>query len=178
MPAPVCPVRRGLFHVLAYQTIIDRFSLLRYTVSNVAQAKGNAMNRRGLLKSLLGILSTTLLVSFVYPLIRFLAPPKEEAEGKKIIIKKSEIPAGSAKDIVVNGIPSIVINTPDKGFIALSKVCTHLGCLVQYDKIKGRLICPCHAGVYTLEGKVVSGPPPKPLQKFPVKGSGEDIIIG
>ena len=124
------------------------------------------------------MLGTTLLASFIYPLVRFLAPPEGEAEGKKIVIKRSEIPVGSAKDIVVNNVPSIIINTPEKGFIVLSKVCTHLGCLVEYDKIKGRLLCPCHAGVYTLDGNVVSGPPPKPLRRFPLQVEGEEILIG
>ncbi len=136
------------------------------------------MNRRKFLRSLLVLLGSTVLVSFVYPLVRFLAPPGGEAKGRKVVINKSEIPIGSAKNIIVNSIPSIVINTPDKGFIALSKVCTHLGCLVEYEKAKNRLLCPCHAGVYTLEGTVVSGPPPKPLQKFPLKVEGEDIVIG
>ncbi len=136
------------------------------------------MNRRKFLRSLLVLLGSTVLVSFVYPLVRFLAPPGREAQGRKVVIKRSEIPMGSTKDIIVNSIPSIVINTPDKGFIALSRVCTHLGCLVEYEKAKNRLLCPCHAGVYTLEGTVVSGPPPKPLQKFPLKVEGEDIVIG
>ena len=136
------------------------------------------MNRRRFLKSLLALLGTTLFAAFIYPLVRFLAPPGGEAEGKKVVIKRSEIPAGSAKDIVVNNIPSIIINTPEKGFIVLSKICTHLGCLVEYDKNKSRLLCPCHAGVYSLDGNVVSGPPPKPLRKFPVKVEGEEILIG
>ncbi len=136
------------------------------------------MNRRTFLRSLLALLGSTVLVSFVYPLVRFLAPPGGEAKGRKVIINKSEILIGSAKNIIVNNIPSIVINTPDKGFIALSRVCTHLGCLVEYEKAKNRLLCPCHAGIYTLEGTVVSGPPPKPLQKFPLKVEGEDIVIG
>ena len=136
------------------------------------------MNRRRFLKSLLTVLGTTLFAAFIYPLVRFLTPPSGEAEGKKVVIKRSEIPAGSAKDIVVNNIPSIIINTPDKGFIVLSKICTHLGCLVEYDKNKSRLLCPCHAGVYSLDGNVVSGPPPKPLRKFSVKVEGEEILIG
>jgi len=136
------------------------------------------MNRRHFLKSLLGLLGTTVLVSFVYPLVRFLAPPGGEAAGKKVVMKRSEIPEGSAKDILVGNIPAIVINTRDKGFVALSKVCTHLGCLVDYDRSNRRLLCPCHAGVYTLEGTVVSGPPPRPLKKFPLRVEGEDIVIG
>ena len=153
-------------------------TIFAYTFFKMSQVNENATGRRRFLKSLLGIFGATLVASFVYPLLRFLAPPGVEAKGQKVIIKKSEVPAGSAKDILINAIPSIIINIPDQGFVALSKVCTHLGCLVEYDKIKRRLLCPCHAGVYTLEGNVVSGPPPKPLQKFPLKVEGEDIVIG
>ena len=136
------------------------------------------MNRRKFLKSVLFFLGSTALVSFVYPLVRFLEPPGSGAQGGKTTVKKAEIPVGASKDIVVNNTPAIIINVPDKGFIALSKVCTHLGCLVEYDKIKQRLLCPCHAGAFSLNGNVLSGPPPKPLQKYPVKVEGEDIAIG
>lgn len=136
------------------------------------------MNRRLFLKSLLTILSATAAASFAYPLMRFLAPPGNEAKGKKILVNKSEIPKGEAREILYNGVPAIIINRTDKGFIALSRVCTHLGCLVEYDKAKNRLQCPCHAGIFNLEGNVVSGPPPKPLQEFPLGIDGENIVIG
>ncbi len=136
------------------------------------------MGRRKFLKSLLFLLGSTAFVSFAYPLVRFLEPTGSEAKGKKTVIKREEVPLDSAKDVVVHGTPAVVINTPDKGFIALSKVCTHLGCLVEYDKTKKRLLCPCHAGVYNLDGNVVSGPPPKPLEKFQLKVEGEEIVIG
>ena len=117
-------------------------------------------------------------VSFAYPVLRFLEPPGAGEKADKVTIKKGDIPPGSAKDVVIKNTPAIVINLPDKGFIALSKVCTHLGCLVEYDSTKKRLLCPCHAGVYSLEGKVLSGPPPKPLLTYAVQVQGEDIVIG
>ena len=40
----------------------------------------------------------------------------------------------------------------------VNKKCTHNGCLVKYDKDKGKLICPCHASEFTLNGKVIRGP--------------------
>ena len=107
----------------------DKQPFLAYTLFKMSQVNGHETGRRSFLKALLGILGTTFLVSFVYPLLRFLEPPGSEAQGGKTTIKKAEIPAGSAKDIVVNNTPAIIINVPDKGFIALSKVCTHLGCL-------------------------------------------------
>lgn len=136
------------------------------------------MKRRAFLKSLLGLFGATALVSFSYPLLRFFAPPRSEARVQRISILKKDVPVGEAKEIVFNNTPAIVINRSGKGFIALSKVCTHLGCLVEYEKGKNRLFCPCHAGIYDLEGNVVSGPPPRPLPKFPISVEGEKIIIG
>ncbi|HAM49324.1 MAG TPA: cytochrome B6 [Nitrospiraceae bacterium] len=136
------------------------------------------MKRRKFLQTLLTILGSTAFVSFAYPLLRFLAPPSGEAKTKKLILGKGEVPIGAAKDIVFNDVPAIIINRPGRGLIAFSRVCTHLGCLVEYEKDKNRLLCPCHAGVYDLEGNVVSGPPPQPLPKLPLRVEGENIVIG
>ena len=136
------------------------------------------MKRRRFLKFLLALFGTTTLVSLVYPLLRFLAPPERTEKTKSLVLAKREIPLGEAKNIVLNNIPAIILNRPGKGFIALSRVCTHLGCVVEYDEENKRLLCPCHAGIYDLEGKVVSGPPPKPLLKLPLRAEGENIVIG
>ncbi|MGD0886077.1 MAG: ubiquinol-cytochrome c reductase iron-sulfur subunit [Thermodesulfovibrionales bacterium] len=136
------------------------------------------MKRRSFLHALLAILSSTALVSFAYPLLRFLAPPPGEAKTRKLILEKGEVPIGGFKDIVFDDMPAIVINSADKGLVAFSRVCTHLGCLVEYDKDKKRMLCPCHAGVFDLEGNVVSGPPPRPLAKLPLRIEGETIVIG
>lgn len=136
------------------------------------------MKRRSFLKGLLAFLGTTTLVSFVYPLFRYLAPPASAEKSRTLAIAKRDIPLGEAKEIVFNNVPAIVLNRPGKGLIAVSRVCTHLGCLVHYDAENRRLICPCHAGVYDLEGNIVSGPPPKPLPKLPLRVEGETIVIG
>ncbi|MGD1074965.1 MAG: Rieske (2Fe-2S) protein [Thermodesulfovibrionales bacterium] len=136
------------------------------------------MKRRRFLHALLAILSSTALFSFAYPLLRFLAPPSGEAKAKKLILEKREIPIGGAKNIVLNDMPAIVLNRAGKGLVAFSRVCTHLGCLVEYDKDKNRLLCPCHAGVFDLEGNVVSGPPPRPLARLPLRIEGENIVVG
>jgi cytochrome b6-f complex iron-sulfur subunit len=136
------------------------------------------MNRRGFLKFLTSILGLTALGAFVYPLIRFLSPGEATARAKAITIPESALPVDATKDILVMGTPAIVIHTKDKGYIALSRVCTHLGCLVNYDKTKQIFICPCHAGTFDLEGNVISGPPPQPLPKFAVKVADGNIVIG
>ena len=136
------------------------------------------MQRRGFLKLLGAILGLGALGVFLYPLIRFLTPVKSPFAAKKVMIPLKELPVGATKDLMVNDIPSIIIHNQERGFIALSRVCTHLGCLVNFNKEKQIFICPCHGGRYTIEGNVISGPPPRPLEKFPVQVEGNDIVIG
>ena len=147
-------------------------------LANLEGELGGIMKRRKFLSLLLTILGLTAVGSFVYPLVRFLAPSEGKNKVKQISLKRDEILLGEAKEIPLDSIPLIIINRPGKGFIALSRVCTHLGCLVDYNKIQNRVICPCHAAIFDLEGNVVSGPPPKPLQRFPLKVEGESIVIG
>jgi len=136
------------------------------------------MKRRGFLKWALTLLGATGVASFSYPLFRYLAPPADAGRTTTLSIAKRDIPLGEAKEIVFNNVPAVIMNRPGKGLIAVSRVCTHLGCLVQYDKANKRLLCPCHAGVYDLEGNIVSGPPPRPLPKLPLRVEGETIVIG
>jgi cytochrome b6-f complex iron-sulfur subunit len=135
-------------------------------------------NRREFLTKILVFLGLTTLASFLYPLFKYFSPPAEESGAKQLTLNKNEIPVGGSKDVVFNNTPIVVINRPDKGYVALSRVCTHLGCLVDYQTDKKRLLCPCHGGTYDLSGIVTSGPPPKPLQQFPIKVAGDSIIIG
>lgn len=57
----------------------------------------------------------------------------------------------------------------DREFIAFSMVCTHLGCPVRWLASANLFMCPCHGGVFYANGTVASGPPPKPLNRYPVR---------
>jgi menaquinol-cytochrome c reductase iron-sulfur subunit len=61
--------------------------------------------------------------------------------------------------------------------IAISASCTHLGCIVTWDENRQIFKCPCHDGKYDPEGKVLSGPPPAPLKRHPVKTEGRKIYV-
>jgi cytochrome b6-f complex iron-sulfur subunit len=136
------------------------------------------MERRQLIKTSLAFLGTTVLVSFVYPASKFLVRPKGSVPDAPLTINKDEIPAGTAKEFIFNETPLVVINRRGSGFIALSRVCTHLGCLVGYDKFNNKLVCPCHAGEFDLEGRVLSGPATKSLQRYSLKITADQITIG
>ena len=63
----------------------------------------------------------------------------------------------------------VYIDREGDGYRALSATCTHLGCRVRWDEAATEFHCPCHGGVYDREGRVVSGPPPTPLARLPVR---------
>jgi menaquinol-cytochrome c reductase iron-sulfur subunit len=62
---------------------------------------------------------------------------------------------------------SVFVSTEDGAqFLILSNVCTHLGCRVRWVDDQGEYFCPCHGAVFAENGAVVSGPPPRPLDRF------------
>jgi len=66
---------------------------------------------------------------------------------------------------------------PDE-YIAISTRCAHLGCPVRFVKAAGNFICPCHGGVYDFEGKVIGGPPVRPLDRFQTRVRAGQVEVG
>ncbi len=63
-------------------------------------------------------------------------------------------------------------------YVALSSRCMHLGCPVRYVDAAQRFICPCHGGVYDFLGKVVGGPPVRPLDRFATRVRNGELEVG
>jgi len=70
----------------------------------------------------------------------------------------------------------IVINTGE-GFIALSNICTHEGCVVSYNHGDKNLPCPCHGSVFNTSGSVVEGPADSPLKKYELTQEGDLLTV-
>jgi len=70
-----------------------------------------------------------------------------------------------------------ILSSPE-GPTVFSAVCSHLGCLVNFQKDRSEFVCPCHGGRYDLTGKNIAGPPPAPLTRFPVKTQGGMLMVG
>lgn len=129
-------------------------------------------SRRSLLNWFLGTSVGALLLAVAYPVARFLNPP-ETAEAAT-----REVEAGATNDpqFVSRGYkivrfgsePVIVIRLGQGEFRAFSATCTHLDCIVEYQQQRSRIWCNCHNGQYDLRGRVVSGPPPRPLEPYEV----------
>lgn len=114
----------------------------------------------------------------VYPVFRYLAPRSDQQGSNKIEFAESDLPAGEAKFFEYAGSSAVLVKTSAGAVVALSAVCTHLGCIVQWEKDKQDFLCPCHAGRYTPDGTVTSGPPPRPLAKIPVSVANGKITVG
>lgn len=59
----------------------------------------------------------------------------------------------------------------------LSNICTHANCAVRWEKDKGGFYCPCHDGLFSIDGSVKYGPPPRPLDEFQHKIEGGELFV-
>ena len=143
------------------------------------QSLGRPKTRRSALGYLIGGSLAAVWVSFVYPLVRYLIPPAEAATTatEALAGATSELKPNSAKTFRFGNHPALLIRLPNSEYQAMSAVCTHLGCTVQYQPETQQIWCPCHNGRYDLNGRNIQGPPPRPLVTFDVKVRGEEIHV-
>jgi Rieske Fe-S protein len=138
-------------------------------------------DRRRFLDALLAVGFVSTAVAIVYPVSRFLIPPAsgEPATASASAGKAAALKPNSGQIFKFGSRPGIVVRTADGEVRAFSAVCTHLDCTVQYKPDTAQLWCACHNGTYDLGGNVVSGPPPRGLEKFVVnvRGEGSDAEI-
>jgi Rieske Fe-S protein len=86
--------------------------------------------------------------------------------------------AGKTTAYVRKGDPAEPFNEDPESYVAISTRCAHLGCPVRFVAAAGNFICPCHGGVYDFQGKVIGGPPVRPLDRFQTRVRGGQVEIG
>jgi len=135
--------------------------------------KESTFNRRKFLNGFLGFGFTGLLGYLLYPVKKFLLkgmeykPPESVSVPKEVVLRSI---AEKGYHLFFYGREeAIVFSDPrDKSLKALSAICTHAACTVQYVPKLEHIWCACHNGHYDLDGKVISGPPPRPLTAFEI----------
>lgn len=135
--------------------------------------------RRTFIRWLLGGGFAASLGAFLYPVFRYMNPPAV-AEASV-----NEVPGGKLQDLKPNtgrivrfgSRPVLLVRTGETEFRAFSAVCTHLNCTVQYRQDTRQIWCACHNGIYDMNGRVVSGPPPKPLEEYVARVRGDEVVI-
>jgi nitrite reductase/ring-hydroxylating ferredoxin subunit len=94
-----------------------------------------------------------------------------------IAAASNELQPNSAKNFTFGPHGALLIRLDDGEYRALTSVCTHMGCNVRYLPSVQQIWCPCHKGIYNVNGGVVSGPPPRPLKRYLVDISNGEVLV-
>jgi cytochrome b6-f complex iron-sulfur subunit len=146
-------------------------------------AAAGSFDRRRFLDALLAVGFVSTAAAIAYPVSRFLVPPEsgEAATSSVVAGKATALKPNSGLIFPFGSKPAIVVRSADGELSAFSAVCTHLECTVQFKSDTSQIWCACHNGLYDLSGNVVSGPPPRGLERFTVNLRGEpgaeDIVV-
>lgn len=71
-----------------------------------------------------------------------------------------------------------VVKQNDGGIVAFGPQCTHLGCAYHWDASTSKFLCPCHTSIFSIDGKVLEGPAPRPLDRYVTKVENNRLHIG
>ncbi|MGC8796096.1 ubiquinol-cytochrome c reductase iron-sulfur subunit [Thermodesulfovibrio sp. 3462-1] len=139
--------------------------------------------RRLFLKKIINFIFLIAGLLFAVTGLIFLKPKKPKNRPLNFFeISEDKIPKEGVKkvDIAVEEgkLIKIFLVNKNNSIIAISPVCTHLGCFVNFDRTVNEFICPCHGGRYDIEGKVIDGPPKNALHRLPIKMENGKIFIG
>lgn len=152
------------------------------SAKHIPESSGETSTRRGFLIAA-GAAGLCYVGALGYPVYRYLASPIEMASSASAITEVTlkdaqKLPAGSVLMFKFGTAPAMLIHHKDSSWVALTAVCTHLGCTVQYEPQANRIHCACHGGVYDPRtGANVSGPPPKPLKLFKVAVNDAGVLV-
>jgi menaquinol-cytochrome c reductase iron-sulfur subunit len=151
------------------------------------------MERRHFIKGILGLGSAFIGTLLSVPLFRFfMFPVTHETTGKGWsdlggLDGYSNLSSPVKKTIQVEQVDGwrkiisekavYVLRSPDGHLKVLSPVCPHLGCMISWDEKKTQFLSPCHGGVFTKDGTLVSGPPRRAMDELPSKSEGGKLWV-
>jgi menaquinol-cytochrome c reductase iron-sulfur subunit len=159
--------------------------------NNRMDERGFIMKRRSFLcKGVGGLAGLAGLAALIPGLGFFFAPFAQKKEEKwEPVGKVDDFKTGTTTEVsfedpsplpwagVVAKSAAWLRRDPDGNFVAFSVNCTHLGCPVDWEADAELFMCPCHGGVYTKDGEVAGGPPPRALTRYQVRTAGENVEI-
>ena len=100
----------------------------------------------------------------------FLYPVPRRKQEPLFICLESEVPKEKPLEIKdPMGRKVLIIRKGSGKLLVISTVCSHLGCSVYYHSEENIFECPCHQGFFDGEGNPVSGPPQRPLDRYPAE---------
>ncbi|HWE22318.1 MAG TPA: Rieske 2Fe-2S domain-containing protein [Myxococcales bacterium] len=138
-----------------------------------------ATGRRSVLDLLLGLGFIGWLASVVYPVLRYMKPLGSQGQGGPVRLSKEEMARlERERTLIVRAGTSriILFEDAEQKLRALEARCTHEGCTVQYVPGDSVIWCACHNGRFDLDGRVLAGPPPRPLGKYAVQREADGTV--
>ena len=155
-------------------------------------ASGETLNRRGYLQTLIYGLWSIMAAALGAPAAAYLlAPPRAHREAEWVeAAALDQLEAGIPQEVVfrrtrADGWKIVsekatawVLKKPDSQVVAYAPQCTHLGCAYHWEEQKQQFLCPCHSSTFSPEGAVLSGPAPRPLDRYQVRVDGNKLLLG
>lgn len=71
-----------------------------------------------------------------------------------------------------------LVKMGENDVVAYSPQCTHLGCAYHWEEKTHEFLCPCHTSTFSIDGRVLTGPAPRSLDRFEVKVDGTKVLLG
>lgn len=142
-----------------------------------------AVNRRDFIKVTTGVVGGVIAAAIGVPTVAYLLDPAFKGGAKE-----AWIPVGRVADMLVgkpypfnftrtqvngwertstsHGGFVVLQSTNPSDLVVLNSRCTHLGCTINWKEDAQAFLCPCHDAKFSLDGKVLAGPPPRPLDQY------------
>lgn len=138
-------------------------------VSKAPAVEVSPVSRREFLYYIWGA-SIALMLGQVGAVIVWYALPrfKEGEFGGTFTVPVSDLPAPGDAPVSVPEGRFHISATPEGGLVVLYGVCTHLGCLPKWEPVNVRFACPCHGSQFQSDGRYITGPAPRGLDRFPL----------
>jgi len=135
--------------------------------------------RRRFLGTMVGGGAAALGAGMAAPLACYVGNFREEPPPDFLILDRADYELGPGESAIIpyGRIPVLLLRTPEGELRAFVAVCTHFDCTVSYLPGEQRIFCACHEGYYGLDGRVISGPPPRPLSPAYWKLTGEKLVL-
>jgi menaquinol-cytochrome c reductase iron-sulfur subunit len=155
--------------------------------------ENESINRRGFLSISTGIIAGIIGAALGIPSVAYIIGPSLKSSEPESLTRlgstsKVELGTPTLFKVVVERQTGWIVDSEElsvyvltedgRDYIAMSNICTHLGCRARWVSDQEQFYCPCHAGVFDREGYVISGPPPRPLDRYEVKVDEGQLFIG
>ena len=113
----------------------------------------------------------------VIPVAALLISRRSEQIGEVVVCREDELPLYGKRPFRFGSTLATLVHHRPGTYLAFASDCTHGKCTVEYRPQQRDLFCPCHDGIFDLQGRVVSGPPPLPLETFQVEVRRNEIVV-